>query len=416
MKTLGRPFVFVVWSVVLAVSLSGCTSAQLRRSTVEHSMTLSEIYTQQVLNNMAMFVENPDALPFFAFPNQGTTAVNDSGDISGPGFIAAQFNMNAFGINAGRQNNENWLLTPISDPAKLGLMRCAYQQAIEPCIGEACSTCSQCLSCEDLRRKFYGSEDSDKWKVPCLDSQCCWFRYGCKKHVPKHCLRPYVGSYGDVYVWVPPEGRDMLTQLTLTILNYATNDAVQFKERTKSVEYWIDKNGQIVCGDAANKCVKVTATIPVGVPANKLAALERLTRASKVREFGKNYGYGAAEKLSDRARDEVIPALVKDGLCRKNNDKDDTAVFCNKDGNPLLKGKNTPITVHDGEFWSVFGSRPEWGDLQSAAMFLGKYGLCPDDIPNASLVEELIKTQTGSASFGLQQLNMQLKASEGSAK
>ena len=50
-------------------------------------MTLSDIYTQQVLNNLAMFIRNPDALPFFAFPNQGTTQIQDTGNIGNLGYV-----------------------------------------------------------------------------------------------------------------------------------------------------------------------------------------------------------------------------------------------------------------------------------------------------------------------------------------
>jgi hypothetical protein len=55
------PFAFFLLLGNLCV---GCTSVQLRHSTVAHSTTLKDIYTQQVMNNLAMFLQNPDALPF----------------------------------------------------------------------------------------------------------------------------------------------------------------------------------------------------------------------------------------------------------------------------------------------------------------------------------------------------------------
>jgi hypothetical protein len=398
-------------------------------------MTLSEIYTQQVLNNVAMFVCNPDALPFFAFPKEGTTGVSDVGSLGGIGYTSKNFVTNGLNVNASRTNGENWLLTPISDPAKLALMRCAYQQAVKPCIGDACAGGAQCSDCQKLRRNFYGSEDSEQWQVPCLTPSFCWFQYGCQKHVPKNCSSPYVGSYGDVYVWVPPEGRNLLTQLTLTILNYATNDAVQFVKRTKTVEYYVDQDGNIVSdkdpvadkgsasdkgsvadkgtaaekGSVADKTsparIKITATIPIGIPGYQLAVLERESSAFEVRKFGDRFGYGMAQKLSVYAQKTVIPNLVANG--ETYPDKDD-----NK--------KRVPVGIHsarDLEFWAKFGVKEHlWGpDLKDAAEFLGTHGLRPRDIPDASLFAELATKQGGSASLGLQQLNIELKASEGGA-
>ena len=88
-------------------------------------MTLADIYTQQVMNNLAMFIENPYAIPFFAFPNQGTTQIADAGSVGGPGYTGTNFVTGPFGLSGSRQATENWVLNPISDPAKLALMRCA---------------------------------------------------------------------------------------------------------------------------------------------------------------------------------------------------------------------------------------------------------------------------------------------------
>jgi hypothetical protein len=47
-----------------------------------------------------------------------------------------------------------------------------------------------------------------------------WFRVGQKKDVPKHAC--YVGHYCNTYVWVPPENTELLTRLTLAILDIHT--------------------------------------------------------------------------------------------------------------------------------------------------------------------------------------------------
>lgn len=47
-----------------------------------------------------------------------------------------------------------------------------------------------------------------------------WYRVGRKHDVPKHAC--FVGSYGDVYVWVEPPGRAGLAEFTLAVLNLST--------------------------------------------------------------------------------------------------------------------------------------------------------------------------------------------------
>jgi len=47
-----------------------------------------------------------------------------------------------------------------------------------------------------------------------------WFGIGRKRDVPKHAC--YVGRYCDTYVWVPPQNVELLTRLTLAILDIHT--------------------------------------------------------------------------------------------------------------------------------------------------------------------------------------------------
>ena len=47
-----------------------------------------------------------------------------------------------------------------------------------------------------------------------------WYCIGRRGDVPRHAR--YVGHYGDTYVWVPPQNVEMLTRLTLAILDIHT--------------------------------------------------------------------------------------------------------------------------------------------------------------------------------------------------
>ena len=47
-----------------------------------------------------------------------------------------------------------------------------------------------------------------------------WYGVGGKKDVPKDAC--YVGRHGDCYVWVNPDGREALSEFTLTVMKLAS--------------------------------------------------------------------------------------------------------------------------------------------------------------------------------------------------
>jgi hypothetical protein len=228
----------------------GCTHMQLQKNTVRQARTLGDIHQQQVLNNLAMFVYDYNSFPSFSIPNQGGSNVTDTGTAAAaPGWSrgAGAFLFDSLGLSFGaaREAQESFTMTPVNDPRKLELMRCAYQQAASNCgYGEPSK---HCPDCQAIMNKFYtGDPDGDASKtdgtvnVECL-KPACWFQAGCKKCVPKHCPCTYVGEYCGCYVWVLPEGRNELAKLTLAILDYAVNDSPTL--RSKQVVYYIDEYG-----------------------------------------------------------------------------------------------------------------------------------------------------------------------------
>lgn len=364
-------------------------------------MTLSELYTQQVLNNLAMFVQNPDALPFFAFPNQGTTSIQDTGNIGNPGYESSRFMSSAFVLNGARQTTENWVLVPVSDPAKLGLMRCAYRQAIASCIGVDL-THAGCPSCRDLRKDFHGPPDpaaknpQENEELPCLDS-ACWLRWSCKKHLPKKGDSRYVGRYGDLYVWIPPGGREMLTRLTMAILDYAVNDAVQYEKRTKQVEIWVDDTGEVVnevneAGDPRTGVRKITATIPIDFASGNLAILDTYG------EFLRKFPAGTKQRLLDRGK----------AFGASDEDLDNLEYW-----------EDLPLDAFASGFVVVSGVRkqllPPDESLREPARWIKKHNVIPRDIPDD---DELLRgpalyQRKGSASAGLQAYEQRLTAASG---
>jgi hypothetical protein len=305
--------------LLAASGILGCTDLQLRRNTVRESTAAFEIEQQQVLDNLALFVSDFNALPSFSYPNQGSSIVIDAGNAGmTPGWSritqgpsAGEFLFSALGLSltASRQAQESFTLQPISDPRRLELMRCAYQRAVSNCghgpggaNGSMTATfdpaysgkeSERCPDCEAVFNKFYTGEASGVIRdhaqgittSDCLKSDFCWFCTGPKKCVPKHCS--LVGRCRDVYVWVPPEGREQLTRLTLMILDFAVNNAPV--PLAKQVVYYIDEYGIPTRQSLAVGQVSASIAIDeqnaslLSVPTSEEGRIERLIRARLAR-------------------------------------------------------------------------------------------------------------------------------------
>ena len=134
----------------LMMGLVGCQHTHLRYNTVRQAETLAEIYEQQVLDNLAKTVHDAHALPYFAYPKDGSTRITDEGSFSASPIHDFR---SEFGIGGKRSGLEQWGLTPVSDPAKLQLMQCAYQRAV---YGQPLS---RCVDCCNLEKAFEGLPD-----------------------------------------------------------------------------------------------------------------------------------------------------------------------------------------------------------------------------------------------------------------
>ena len=93
--------------------------------------------TQQVLDNLAMFVCNHNAMPYFSYPNQNmrrwsTPEMPDYRRAGGrPLSSPFPFSFTSLGLTFGglRQATDSFVVTPINDPRKLESYR-AYQKAV----------------------------------------------------------------------------------------------------------------------------------------------------------------------------------------------------------------------------------------------------------------------------------------------
>ena len=107
----------------------GCTHRQLRYDHVMQARSLTTIYEQQVLDNLAMFSKNPDSLPFFVLPNGGSASVTDTGNIN-IGALNSPIRTNIGPLFASRNNNQQWALAPLTNPRRIERMQLLYQDAI----------------------------------------------------------------------------------------------------------------------------------------------------------------------------------------------------------------------------------------------------------------------------------------------
>lgn len=151
------PFHLLMLTSYLIVG-SGCTHMQLQHNTSRQVKTISSIYEEQVLDNLAMFVCNAHATPFFSVPSQGTNQVNDSmGATAGQNAFTFNF-WKFFSATGSRGMNQAWTLMPVVDPNRLKLMQCAYQKAV----GAPGDECSKCC---DVEKEWKGKTGEITVKV-----------------------------------------------------------------------------------------------------------------------------------------------------------------------------------------------------------------------------------------------------------
>lgn len=258
-------------AAIALVCSSGCTVGWLRRGTVNQARSLPELQYQQVLDNLAMFAENPAALPFHVNLREGTTQVTDSlsggalVDLGPPAITEPQL----FGS---RTVVAQWGVSPVIDRTELRLIRIAYRRAhgsaemperefLDELAHELKSQIPSDADQRDESELFYEYLSRASKSYPELDARVAstnddavvgasaasaelsplaknvrrqvdgivrdlarvhpgWFHVGRRRDVPRDAC--YVGHYRDRYVWVCPDGREDLTEFTLTMLRFSS--------------------------------------------------------------------------------------------------------------------------------------------------------------------------------------------------
>ena len=234
--------------------------------------TLPDLQYQQVLDNLALFASNPASLPWHVNLREGTTQVTDS--ISGGALVdlapPASTQPQLFGS---RTAVAQWGMSPVIDATELRLLRIAYRRAhgiaempdpefldelaheLKDQLAPNADLRNESeLFYEYLSRSIRDPREFDARSITANDPGFCgdvalsgeaqsplvrntcrkieairrdlirigpgWFHEGGKRDVPKDAC--YVGRCGDRYVWVCPDGREELTEFTLTVLKFSS--------------------------------------------------------------------------------------------------------------------------------------------------------------------------------------------------
>jgi hypothetical protein len=116
--------------LLLLLTSAGCANNQLRYSTVRQASTLTDLQYQQVLDNLAMFSSDPDALPWHVNLKTGAVQVTDSGTA---GFLGQTDFTHNFAssptLSGSRSIVQQWGSVPVTDDTTLKLLRKAYRIA-----------------------------------------------------------------------------------------------------------------------------------------------------------------------------------------------------------------------------------------------------------------------------------------------
>ena len=137
-----------------------------------------------MLDNLAMFVYDCNAMPYFLYPNQGSTIVTDQegggvtpawGRLASNGTLSSvtrgptgavtsstvnslspghfgDFLLASLGLSGTGQmsNQQSFTMTPVNDPRKLEEVVVAYQLAVSSC----CPNCGPAKNCPDCQARF----------------------------------------------------------------------------------------------------------------------------------------------------------------------------------------------------------------------------------------------------------------------
>jgi hypothetical protein len=116
------------FALTILLIMSGCTSIRLKQSTINQAGTLAALQHQQVLNNLAMFLANPEALPSLVNLKDGSAQIADVGSAQYMGDWHRAFKSQPTLLGS-RTVVEQWGMTPIVNDIEVQILKLAYRRA-----------------------------------------------------------------------------------------------------------------------------------------------------------------------------------------------------------------------------------------------------------------------------------------------
>jgi hypothetical protein len=197
----------LVFSLTVAVIVTGCVSEQLQHTTLRLSGTLPNLSEQQVLDNLARTVENSSALPYFALITDGLADVRDQGTFATDlKAVVNKYTEATIKPGVSRQVDGNWSLKPMVNPDRILAMRGACRIALGIGITQA----------EAELLAYYLGEDGLN-SIP--RGFVCHGRF---RDVPWK-YASYIAHCHGTYVWVMPQHAEAFSQFILIILKLYQN-------------------------------------------------------------------------------------------------------------------------------------------------------------------------------------------------
>lgn len=229
---------FSLLFLLMLVFASGCAHSQLQKQQNLQTGSISTLYEQQVLDNLAAFAANPGALPSFAIASSGGTTVAHSNTMNG-GLTWTPFALmnGTAGLNGTRQINMNWTMTPVSDRARLELMKCIFQYATSQNSEDCCNDCLTQLT------KFYDGDLS-----ACNLPQRFYTTHRSKPKFSDNCQEK-IGEHCGCYVSVAASKFECLSRVTLAILEIATLSDEAILARTTDAERTVEVTETFIARD-----------------------------------------------------------------------------------------------------------------------------------------------------------------------
>jgi hypothetical protein len=266
-------------AMLLLVSISGCTSWALERTTISQAESAMDLRYRQVIENLALVNANPTALPAYSTIFSGTADVNDNVKLTSVtswartavkpfGFMTA-FSTESVDVLGSRAIKNTWALDPTIVPEKLRAMRaiCCWVTHGEQAVEEADKALLESYQAPDYEKGIPGSPKGyyfgviervralpDGW-LNCVDH---------RRHIPRRACY-WAGCHGK-YVWVGAEGMEGFSEFTLIMQGIAR---VQFATlfypppRTRTIARSIPFNLPPEPGAPASGSPQDSATVTV---------------------------------------------------------------------------------------------------------------------------------------------------------